>query len=189
MGHCQCASIHQFCHNVNGLCYDLDDHIITVMFKVDSATLLSREYFFRENLELLVGQCYFNYRADVAKYPDQNITETRRCKTTNQEVSGFIVRLVNTEQVYDGQDKPVTKVSIVVQNQTGVLSRPFLGHLFVYMGKANIDNMVNFQYFTGATFNKKTDKYWFNTFWKYVVIGGGGILSFINCYGDFMPPF
>lgn len=173
MGLCHCETLHQFCHNVNGLCYELDDHLVTVMFKTDRHTLLSRQYFFRENLELLIGQCYFNYRADVAKYPDQNITETRRCKTTNQEVSGFIVRLVDTEQVYNGQDESITKVSIVVQNKTGALSRPFLRNLFVYMGKANIDNTVNFQYFTGQTFAEKKDKYWFDTN-KYVVIGVGG---------------
>ena len=159
------------------MCYELDDHQVTVMFKVDLQTLLAPLYFFRENLELLVGQCVYSYREDAVKYPEQNITELRRCKMNNRQVFDvFIVRVVSTAELYTGQDEPVSVVSVVVQNGTGTLSGRFLSNLFVYMGKANIDNMMSYAYFTGETYSKKKlDKTnWLNTYWKYIAIGAGG---------------
>uniref|UniRef100_A0A7M5XHW3 Uncharacterized protein n=2 Tax=Clytia hemisphaerica TaxID=252671 RepID=A0A7M5XHW3_9CNID len=175
---CNCAS-GEICHNVDGTCYTLDDHTLNVMFKIDKATLSSRKYYFRENLEVLFGQCYYNYKEDMRKYPDQNITETRRCRTSSRELGSFIVRVIEIKEVYTEESEPVSLVTIVVQNGTTALSSEFLRDFFVYMGKANIDNTVTYAYYTGQTFEKQTSAPWYNSHLKFILIGIGAFLFII----------
>jgi len=115
----------------------------------------------------------------MRKYPDQNITETRRCRTSSRELGSFIVRVIDIREVYTEESEPVSLVTIVVQNGTTVLSSEFLRDFFVYMGKANIDNTVTYAYYTGQTFEKQTSAPWYNSHLKFILIGIGAFLFIV----------
>jgi len=146
------------------------------MFKVDPHTLDARLYFFRERLEQLLSQCYFKYRKELRKHSYENRTEILpRCEASSSEESGiFIVRVVDVKQAYTEADSDeVSIVTITVQNSTSAISRNFLLGLFVYMGKTNIDNIVNLEYYTGNIRHNKVEKFWYDGDVKWILIGVG----------------
>ena len=158
---------------MNGDCYNEKNHTITIMFKVDPHTLDTRLYFFRERLEQLLSQCYFKYDKELKKHSYENFTELlSRCEASSDEESGiFIVRVLDIKQGYTEKDSDdVSIVTIAVQNSTSAISRNFLRGLFIYMGKTNIDNIVNFEYYTGYIRHTKLEKFWYDGIIKWILI-------------------